>query len=300
MTTEITRKQAVLLSVLGVVLVVVLFVQLLIRPLMTQVSAAKEQLEVLNQQYSDLLLQSQSYDQNIASLKDWKEKNGEETKKLFPLSDAERIDRFLTFVMNEAGVTVDGLNIGQTMQYYIDGEGNLVTASPDEVAGTTDSSASGTDASDGSTGDGSTGDGSTGDGSGAAYTATGEYCCDFTYTMEGTYQNMKQMLDFVNRVSFLGVTAYSFNSVEKPAAQEQAAANGDAANADKFQDWYNFTMTITAYMYQSPLETDYADDVDSDETTEEAAEKAMQSATADIAAEEMTTTTIITTAADAA
>lgn len=290
MTTEITRKQAVLLSVLGVVLVVVLFVQLLIRPLMTKVSAAKEQLEVLNQQYSDLLLQSQSYDQNIASLKDWKEKNGEETKKLFPLSDAERIDRFLTFVMNEAGVTVDGLNIGQTMQYYIDGEGNLVTASPDEVAGTTDSSASGTGASDGSTGDGS----------GAAYTATGEYCCDFTYTMEGTYQNMKQMLDFVNRVSFLGVTAYSFNSVEKPAAQEQAAANGDAANADKFQDWYNFTMTITAYMYQSPLETDYADDADSDETTEEAAEKALQSATADIAAEEMTTTTIITTAADAA
>lgn len=290
MTTEITRKQAVLLSVLGVVLVVVLFVQLLIRPLMTKVSAAKEQLEVLNQQYSDLLLQSQSYDQNIASLKDWKEKNGEETKKLFPLSDAERIDRFLTFVMNEAGVTVDGLSIGQTMQYYIDGEGNLVTASPDEVAGTTDSSASGTDASDGSTGDDS----------GVAYTATGEYCCDFTYTMEGTYQNMKQMLDFVNRVSFLGVTAYSFNSVEKPAAQEQAAANGDAANADKFQDWYNFTMTITAYMYQSPLETDYADDVDSDETTEEAAEKAMQSATADIAAEEMTTTTIITTAADAA
>ena len=290
MTTEITRKQAVLLSVLGVVLVVVLFVQLLIRPLMTKASAAKEQLEVLNQQYSDLLLQSQSYDQNIASLKDWKEKNGEETKRLFPLSDAERIDRFLTFVMNEAGVTVDGLNIGQTMQYYIDGEGNLVTASPDEVAGTTDSSASGTDALDGSTGDGS----------GAAYTATGEYCCDFTYTMEGTYQNMKQMLDFVNRVSFLGVTAYSFNSVEKPAEQEQAAANGDAANADKFQDWYNFTMTITAYMYQSPLETDYADDVDSDETTEEAAEKALQSATADIAAEEMTTTTIITTAADAA
>lgn len=290
MTTEITRKQAILLSVLGVVLVVILFVQLLIRPLMTKASAAKEQLEVLNQQYSDLLLQSQSYDQNIASLKDWKEKNGEETKKLFPLSDAERIDRFLTFVMNEAGVTVDGLNIGQTMQYYIDGEGNLVTASPDEVAGTTDSSASGTSASDGSTGDGS----------GAAYTATGEYCCDFTYTMEGTYQNMKQMLDFVNRVSFLGVTAYSFNSVEKPAAQEQAAANGDAANADKFQDWYNFTMTITAYMYQSPLETDYADDVDSDETTEEAAEKALQSATADIAAEKMTTTTIITTAADAA
>ena len=291
MTTEITRKQAILLSVLGVVLVVVLFVQLLIRPLMTKASAAKEQLETLNQQYSDLLLQSQSYDQNIASLKGWKEKNGEETKKLFPLSDAERIDRFLTFVMNEAGVTVNGLSIGQTMQYYIDGEGNLVTASPEDVAGTADGSAAGTAASD---------SGSTGDGSTAAYTATGEYCCDFTYTMEGTYQNMKQMLEFVNRVSFLGITAYSFNSVEKPVTQEQAAANGSAANADKFQDWYNFTMTITAYMYQSPLETDYADDVDSDETTEEAAEKALQSATETTAAEEMTTTTTITTAADAA
>ena len=76
MTTEITRKQAILLSVLGVVLVVILFVQLLIRPLMTKASAAKEQLEVLNQQYSDLLLQSQSYAQNIASLKDLKEQNG--------------------------------------------------------------------------------------------------------------------------------------------------------------------------------------------------------------------------------
>ena len=41
MTTEITRKQAVLLSVLGVVLVVVLFVQLLIRPLMTKASGSK-------------------------------------------------------------------------------------------------------------------------------------------------------------------------------------------------------------------------------------------------------------------
>ena len=65
----------------------------------------------------------------------------------------------------------------------------------------------------------------------------------------------------------------------------------------------NLTMPTASrrmYMYQSPLETDYADDVDSDETTEEAAEKALQSATADIAAEEMTTTTIITTAEDAA
>ncbi|WP_449073792.1 hypothetical protein [Ruminococcus sp.] len=253
MTTEVTRKQAILLSVLGVVLVIVLFVQLLIRPLMTKASDAKEQLETLNQQYSDLLMQSESYDQNMAALDGWNEKNSEETKKLFPLSDAERIDRFLTFVMHECGVTVNGLSIGQTMQYYIDGEGNLVTASPDDVANT-----AGTSGTDGSAADGSTAD----------YTATGEYCCDFTYTMEGDYRNMKQMLDFVNRVSFLGITAYSFNSVEK---QETAAADGTTTGTeDKFQDLYSFTMTITAYMYKSPLETDR--DTQTEESTAAAAE----------------------------
>ena len=165
----------------------------------------------------------------------------------------QRIDRFLTFVMHECGVTVNGLSIGQTMQYYIDGEGNLVTASPDDVANT-----AGTSGTDGSAADGST----------AAYTATGEYCCDFTYTMEGDYRNMKQMLDFVNRVSFLGITAYSFNSVEK---QETAAADGTTTGTeDKFQDLYSFTMTIAAYMYKSPLETDR--DTQTEESTAAAAE----------------------------
>lgn len=255
MTTEITRKQAILLSVLGVVLVIVLFVQLLIRPLMTKASDAKAQLETLNQQYSDLLLQSQSYDQNMAALDGWNEKNSEETKKLFPLSDAERIDRFLTFVMHECGVTVNGLSIGQTMQYYIDGEGNLVTASPDDVANTAD--AAGTSGTEDASADGST----------AAYTATGEYCCDFTYTMEGSYRNMKQMLDFVNRVSFLGITAYSFNSVEKQAAPSDTAS---AETEERFQDQYSFTMTITAYMYKSPLETDK--DTQTEESTDAVAE----------------------------
>lgn len=172
--------------------------------------------------------------------------------KLFPLSDAERIDRFLTFVMHECGVTVNGLSIGQTMQYYIDGEGNLVTASPDDVANSSGSDSSGSET----------------DGSTAAYTPTGEYCCDFTYTMEGSYRNMKQMLDFVNRVSFLGITAYSFNSVEK---QETAAADGTTTGTeDKFQDLYSFTMTITAYMYKSPLETDR--DTQTEESTAAAAE----------------------------
>ena len=77
-------------------------------------------------------------------------RTAKETKKLFPLSDAERIDRFLTFVMHECGVTVNGLSIGQTMQYYIDGEGNLVTASPDDVANSSGSDSSGSE-TDGST-----------------------------------------------------------------------------------------------------------------------------------------------------
>lgn len=252
MTTEVTRKQAILLSVLCAILVIILFWQFLISPQIKSASKAKEDLETLNQQYSDLLVQSESYDQNMAALDGWNEKNSEETKKLFPLSDAERIDRFLTFVMHECGVTVNGLSIGQTMQYYIDGEGNLVTASPDDVANSSGSDSSGSET----------------DGSTAAYTATGEYCCDFTYTMEGDYRNMKQMLDFVNRVSFLGITAYSFNSVEK---QETAAADGTTTGTeDKFQDLYSFTMTITAYMYKSPLETDR--DTQTEESTAAAAE----------------------------
>ena len=145
MTTEVTRKQAILLSVLCAILVIILFWQFLISPQIKSASKAKEDLETLNQQYSDLLVQSESYDQNMAALDGWNEKNSEETKKLFPLSDAERIDRFLTFVMHECGVTVNGLSIGQTMQYYIDGEGNLVTASPDDVANSSGSDSSGSE-----------------------------------------------------------------------------------------------------------------------------------------------------------
>ncbi len=252
MTTEVTRKQAILLSVLCAILAIILFWQFLINPQIKKASEAKERLENLNQQYSDLLAQSESYDQNMSQLEGWKEKNSTETNKLFPLSDPERIDRFLTFVMNECGVNVSGLSIGQTVQYYIDGEGNLVTASPDDISGSADTSGS----TDGSTE------------GGASYTATDEYACDFTYTMEGSYQDMTKMLNFVNRVSFLGITAYTFNSVEK---QEVADRNG-GDNTARFQDQYSFTMTITAYMYQSPLKTD------TDKNTEEADDTVQQDA----------------------
>lgn len=65
MTTEVTRKQAILLSVLCAILVIILFWQFLISPQIKSASKAKEDLETLNQQYSDLLVQSESYDQNM-------------------------------------------------------------------------------------------------------------------------------------------------------------------------------------------------------------------------------------------
>ena len=90
MTTEVTRKQAILLSVLCAILVIILFWQFLISPQIKSASKAKEDLETLNQQYSDLLVQSESYDQNMAALDGWNEKNSEETKKLFPRCRAHR------------------------------------------------------------------------------------------------------------------------------------------------------------------------------------------------------------------
>lgn len=240
MTTEITRKQAIMLSVLGVVLVVICFVQFLIRPMLTTASETKEQIETLTQQYEALVQQSQSYDQNVQSLEAWKEKNSEETVRLFPLSDCERIDRFLNFVMNECGVKVTSLSIGETMEYFVDGEGNLITANPDTVASAAENPGAAAE----------------GDAAAASYTATGEYRCDFTYSMEGNYEDMVQMLNFVNRVSFLGITSYSFNNIDDPNA---VIDESNPQDEKKFADYYSFTMTITAYMYESPLQTDAED-----------------------------------------
>jgi hypothetical protein len=254
MTTEITRKQAILLGVLGVLLVVVLFVQLLIRPTLSTISETKEQIETLNDQYQTLLQQSESYDQNIASLQGWEEKNEVETERLFPLCDTDRIDRFLTFVMNECGVGVNSLSIGGVVEYYIDGEGNLITADPNSV----DTSAS--DSEEG----------------GSSYTATGEYRCDFTYSMEGNYEDMLQMLNFVNRVQFLGISSFSFNSIEAPATAEELENGTEEEDDNQVDDWYSFTMTITAYMYKSPLQTEQVEEEDTEEAETETAEEESQ------------------------
>ncbi len=250
MTTEITRKQAILLAVLGIILLVICYVQFLIRPMFTDVSATKEQIQTLQDQYDALVMQSKSYDQNIASLEEWKIANSEETTRLFPLSHSDRIDRFLTFVISECGATVTSLSISDTLEYYVDAENNLILASPDMETTTAD----GTGAAATTTPAGAAGTGTEGEAPAAAYTATGEYRCDLTYSLEGNYADMIRFVNYVNRVSFLGISDYTFESISEDNAQTA------------LQDSYHFTLTITAYMYEDPLKSNEV------ETTEEAAE----------------------------
>lgn len=241
MTTEITRKQAILLAVLGVVLVVICYVQFLIRPMLSSASETKEQIEELTQQYESLIQQGNSYDQNIQALEGWKEENGKETRRLYPLSDTQRIDRFLTFVFGECDVIVNSLAISDVLQYYVDGEGNLVTADPDMVSENQENASADTSASADSSSVAET----------ASYTATGEYRCDFTYTLEGNYEDIVQLLNFVNRLSFLGVTSFSFQNLDEVNDMSEGSSE-----TQSLADWYSFTLTITAYMYEDPLQTE--------------------------------------------
>lgn len=260
MTTEITKKQAILLTILGIVLVVVLYVQLLIRPTLSGVSETKEKIQTLNEQYQSLLQQSESYDQNLEALEGWREANSEETNRLYPLSKPERIDNFLNFVIGECGATITSLTVMDAMQYYVDGENNLVLADPDAVDGT--------DAADAAAGTQTANEGdaaATGENETAAYVATGEYRMDFTYTMTGNYEDMNQLLKFVDRVSFLGLTSYSFNSIP----EEETGA---------FVDEYTFTMTISAYMYKDPLKTAEEAEAKDEQASEAPTEEALAAA----------------------
>ena len=72
MTTEITRKQAILLAVLGVLLVLVCYVQFLIKPMLKDASGYKEEIQTLQTQYDALVQQGNSYDQNMTALEGWK------------------------------------------------------------------------------------------------------------------------------------------------------------------------------------------------------------------------------------
>ncbi len=229
MITEITRRQVILLVVLGILLVLVFYVQFLIRPALSTASETKEQIESLQQSYESLVQQGASYDQNVQSLEGWREANAEETKRLYPLGDAWQIDRFLNFVIKECGISINGLVIADTQEYFIDGEGNLILADPN-LLDETETSTGSTDETVG-------------------YTATGEYQQDFTYTMEGDYNDMVQLINFVDGLSFLGISSFTFDTIDD---QQYVVEGGEEDNS--VQDLYTFTMIINAYMYSDPIE----------------------------------------------
>lgn len=234
MSTEITKKQAILLAVLGVILVVVCYFNFLLKPVLNDISEYNQQAEELQDQYDNLVVQSNSYDQNIASLEGWAEKNKEETSKLYPLSDPQRIDNILTRVISMFDAQIKSLSISELNQYYIDGEGNLITADPALAESAEEGGASAETPV-------------------TSYTATGEYRRDFTYTIEGNYEDMVQLINFVNNLSFLGISDFTFQSI----ASEQ-----EGMIIDTFEDHYSFTITVTAYMFNDPLKK--AEDVQTD------------------------------------
>lgn len=131
MTTEITKKQAIMLVMLGIILVLVVYVQLLIRPALSDASEKCEEAVALQQQYETLLQQSESYEQNLQSLEAWNKENQGKTELLYPLSETYRIDRFLNFVIRECGASIISLSITDTQQYYVDGEGAIALAAVD-------------------------------------------------------------------------------------------------------------------------------------------------------------------------
>lgn len=252
MTMEVTKKQAILLAVLGVVLLVLCYVQFLIRPVLNDISESKAQVEQLQQEYDHLVMQGQSYDQNISALENWAETNKIETNKLYPLSEPQRIDNIITRVVAMFDARITNLSISSLNQYYIDGQGNLTTADPQLV----EASQSGDTPAEMET---------------ASFTATGEYRRDFTYSIEGNYEDMVELINFVNNVSFLGITDFSFTSIEAPqAVLPTDDATSPAVPADPgFTDNYSFTITITAYMYSDPLKSIEAEET---ENTEPAAD----------------------------
>lgn len=222
MNTEITKKQAILLIVLGAILIVVCFVQFLLRPVLSDIKEAKEQVVTLTEEYENLVQQSNSYDQNIKALEGWNEKNSEDTRRLYPLCEPQRIDNILTRVVGMFGADVVSLSITDLNQYYLDAENNLIIANPELVEAAEEGTAPE-------------------DMQASAYTATGEYRRDFVYTVEGNYEDMTELLNFVNNVTFFGISDFTFASL-------------DENNERILKDEYRFTITVTAYMYKNPLD----------------------------------------------
>lgn len=264
---NITKKQAILLICLGFLLVIVMYVNLLIRPLFSTINENKTQVEDMETQYDNLVAQGEAYDANVASLDAWREANSAETEQLYPLSKVQKIDHFLTFVMDEIGVDVVSMSVDTTKEYYIDGEGNLVLEDPEVVATAEEEASAAASSSDDSS--------DTEASETAGYTETGEYRCDLTYTFTSDYASMRKIMNFVTNISFLSIDSFTCETeeIETPVdvtgdtAQEALAQISD--NGEKLPDNYTYVIVISAYMYQDPT-TQYAEAEDiSDGDTQE-------------------------------
>lgn len=239
MSMEVTPRQALLLAILGVALVVIIFGQLLIRPVLADIKESKATVSEAEAELEDLKEQAAAYETNLELLEKWREDNSKESNQLLPRSDQTRIDRLLTFVMNEISVKVTKLDASGEVAYYVDGGNNIVEADPKLVAAALagDEAAASNASTDGS--------------DVTSYVKTGEYRNDFTYTMQGTYEQMVHMIGFVNSVPYLGLNDFTIESITE---DEQ---NLSAQEPYKpMEDYYEFTMKISAYMYEDPLATE--------------------------------------------
>lgn len=248
MSTQITRNQVILLVVLGVVLVIIIYVQLLIRPALSEASEAKSQYDSLEEEYDNLVQQSAMYEQNLANVKTWRDNNAVETNQLYPLAASWQLDRFLNFVLQECGIVTTGLTISDIQGYYVDSEGALVMTDPEIVeealAAQSEESSAALSYNEASS--------QAEQAAEAAYTETGEFRQDFTYEMVGNYEDMVQLLNFIDGLSFLGITDFTFDSVSDTATDENPYP--------ELTDSYTFTVTISAYMFDDPLADDTADE----------------------------------------
>lgn len=259
---EVSDRDKKLLAIVLVILIIVLYWQALLSPAIDTVSENKEALETAEAELEELESQVAQYDVLVRQLESWEENNAELTSQLYPLAASWQIDRFLNFVIKSCGMTIQSLSIEDTLEYYIDsdadsesGESNLVLADPETVEA---------NAEDYST-----------------YTETGEYLAQFTYELTCNYDQIVTLVNFVDHLSFLGLSNLTFDNQEledeesESAEEEEEEEEEDTTEeltedeiiAQSFDDYYTINLTINAYMYSDPITSD---DEAEEETTEAA------------------------------
>lgn len=258
LTMEVSERDKKLLAIVLVILIIVLYWQALLSPAIDTVSENKEALETAEAELEELESQVAQYDVLVHQLDSWEESNAELTSQLYPLAASWQIDRFLNFVIKSCGMTIQSLSIEDTLEYYIDSdadsesdESNLVLADPETVEANAEDYSS--------------------------YTETGEYLAQFTYELTCNYDQIVTLVNFVDHLSFLGLSDLSFDnsefedeeseSVEEEEEDTTEELTEDEIIAQYFDDYYTINLTINAYMYSDPITSD---DEAEEETTEAA------------------------------